>query len=69
MMPFHRRILHLAVIVTAVFKRAWERIEPLLRSRAAMARRASGRIENLKRKEGEMERIDRLRNPDDYRCR
>ena len=37
--------------------------------RAAVARRASGQFEALKRKEQEAERLDRLRNPRNYEGR
>jgi hypothetical protein len=69
MTPFLRRVLHVGVIGTAVFARIWERIELLFCSKAQVARRATGRFEALKRKEMEEERLDRLRNPGDYRGR
>ena len=69
MTPFFHRVLHAGVIVSAVFKRGWETIELLFRSKAEAARRASGRFEALKRKEMEIERLDRLRNPSDYQGR
>jgi hypothetical protein len=69
MTPFLHRALHLGVILSAVFKRVWETIERPFYSKAEAARRASGRFEALKRKEMEVERLDRLRNPGDYRGR
>ena len=69
MTPILHRVLHVGVIVSAVFKRVWETIELLFRSKADVARRASGRFEALKRREIELERLDRLRNPRDYQGR
>jgi hypothetical protein len=69
MTPFLRRVLHVGVIVAAVFERVWERIEQLFCSKAEVARRASVRFQALKRKEMEVERLDRLRNPSDYQGR
>ena len=69
MTPLLRRVLHIGVIVSAGFKRVWETTELLFRSKAAVAQRAAGRFEALKRREMEAERLDRLRNPGNYRCR
>jgi len=69
MTRFFRRVLEVGVIVAAVFARVWERIERLFRSKADVARRASGRVEALKRREREVERLDRLRHPRDYQGR
>ena len=69
MTSFLRKVLHVGVIAAAVFQRAWETIELLFRSKAQVARRATGRFEALKRKEMEVERLDRLRHPSDYRGR
>ena len=69
MTPFAQRVLHVGVMVSAVFARVWERIERLFYSKAEVARRATGRFEALKRKELEVERLDRLRNPSAYRGR
>ena len=69
MTPFLHKILHVGVIASAVFKRVWETIELLFRSKAEVTRRASGRFEALKRREMEIERLDRLRNQSDYRGR
>ncbi|MCX6902264.1 MAG: hypothetical protein NTW03_02035 [Verrucomicrobia bacterium] len=69
MTPFLRKVLHVGVIGTAVFARVCERIERLFRSKARVAQRATGRFEALKRKEMEVERLDRLRNPGNYRGR
>jgi hypothetical protein len=64
-----RRALHAGVIITAVFKRVWETIELPFRSKAEAARRATGRFEALKRREMELERLDRLRHPSNYQGR
>ncbi len=69
MTPFFHRLLHGGVVVSAVFKRAWESVESCFRSKEALARRTSGRFEALKRREMENERLDRLRNPSNYRGR
>jgi len=69
MTPLSRKVLHVGVIVTGVFARVCERIELLFRSKAQVAQRATGRFEALKRKEMEVERLDRLRNPGNYRGR
>ena len=69
MTPFLRRVLHIGVLVTLVFKRVWESLERLFRSKTHLSQRATGRFEALKRKEMEVERLDRLRNPGNYRGR
>jgi hypothetical protein len=69
MTPLLRKLLHLGVIVTAVVARVWEGCERLFQSKAQIARRSTGRFEALKRAEMEAERLDRLRNPNDYRGR
>ena len=69
MTPFLRRVLHLGVLVTSVFQRVWEHLERLFRSKTQLVQRATGRFEALKRKEMEVERLDRLRNPGNYRGR
>jgi hypothetical protein len=69
MRPFLHRLLHVGVVVMAVFARVWGSIELLFLSKAQVAQRATGRFEALKRKEMEMERLDRLRNPGNYRGR
>jgi hypothetical protein len=69
MTPFLHRVLHVGVIVSAVFARVWKAFERLFYSKAEAARRAAGRFEALKRREMEVERLDRLRNPGDYRGR
>jgi hypothetical protein len=69
MTPFLHKALHAGVIVMAAFQRVWEAIEWLVLSKAQLARRATGRFEMLKRKEMEIERLDRLRNPGNYRGR
>jgi hypothetical protein len=69
MTPFLRKVLHLGVIASAITKQVWETAERLFRSKADVARRSSGRFEALKRREMEIERLDRLRNPGDYRGR
>jgi len=67
--PFLRRLLRVGVIGSALFKGGWEKAESLFRSKEALARRTAGRFEALKRREMEMERLDRLRNPSNYRGR
>ena len=62
MTPFSRKVLHLGVIVAAVFQRVWQTIELLFRSKAQVARRATGRFEALKRKEKGTEAEDLERN-------
>jgi hypothetical protein len=69
MTPFRHRVLHLGVIVSAVVGRVWSTFERLLYSKAEVPRRSSGRLEALKRREMEIERLDRLRNPGNYRGR
>lgn len=69
MTPFFRKVMLSGVIVSAFFIRLFERIERRFRSKAHMAQRATGRFEALKRKEREIERLDRLRNPSDYQGR
>lgn len=69
MMPFFRKVLHLGVILSSVCGGAWKIIEPLFRSKAEIAMQAAGRFESLKRKEQEIERLDRLRNPSNYQGR
>jgi hypothetical protein len=59
----------MAGLVSAVFKRAREQTKRFFRFRVDVAEHASGRVETLKRKEMEVERLDRLRNPGDYRGR
>ena len=66
MTPFQKKMLRAGVNFEAVTRRAWEGVGRLFLSKAAAARRASGRFEALKRREDEAERLDRLRNPRDY---
>ena len=54
------------VIVATGLGRLWESIELLFLSKDEVAKRASGKLETLKRKDLEAERIDRLRNPRNY---
>jgi hypothetical protein len=54
------------VIVATALGRLWERIQLPFLSRDEVAKRASGKLETLKRKDLEAERIDRLRNPRNY---
>jgi len=49
--------------------RLMERLGSLFRSKATLARRALLRTEASERKANEAERLDRLRNPSDYRGR
>jgi hypothetical protein len=69
MKPFLHALLQAGVFVSAAFARVWNTFERLFYSKAEVARRASGRFEALKRKVLEAERLDRLRNPHDYRGR
>lgn len=69
MKSFLRGLLHAGVFVSAVFARVWRTLERPFYSKAEVERRASGRFESLKRKVLEAERLDRLRNPDNYRGR
>jgi hypothetical protein len=69
MIPFLHRVLRTGVIVATALGRLWERIELSFLSKAEVARRASGKIETLKRKDLEAERLDRLRNPRNYQGR
>ncbi len=66
MAPFQKKMLRAGVQVETVTRRAWEGIGRLFLSKAAAARRASGKFEALQRRELEAERLDRLRNPRDY---
>jgi hypothetical protein len=69
MTPSLHRVRHFGVIVSAVFKGVCERIELLFRSKADVARRASERSDALKRRQMELERLDRLRHPSNYQGR
>lgn len=69
MTPLRSKVLHVGVILTAVLQRAWESLERLFRSKAQVAQRATGRFEALKRREMEVERLDRLRHPSNYQGR
>jgi len=69
MNPFLHGIHRTRLIATTALGRLWERIESPFLSKAEVARRASGKIERLKRKDLEAERIDRLRNPRNYQGR
>jgi hypothetical protein len=69
MTPFFHRLHRTRLIAATVLGRLWERIESPFLSKAEVARRASGKIETLKRKDLEAERIDRLRNPRNYQGR
>jgi hypothetical protein len=64
-----RKVLHLGVIVAAVLQRAWESVERRFRPKTQTVFRSARRFDVLKRKEMELERLDRLRNPGDYRGR
>lgn len=69
MISFVRRVLHLGVLALAGCQRILAGLERLFRGKAEVAKRASGRLEALQRKEMELERLDRLRNPRDYQGR
>ena len=51
------------------FAKLWEKFGNLLLSKTTVARRALLRTEANERKASEAERLDRLRNPGDYRGR
>ena len=59
-------MLRTRVIVATALGRLWERIQLPFLSKDEVAKRASGKLETLKRKDLEAERIDRLRNPRNY---
>jgi hypothetical protein len=69
MIPILDRILRPGGRVARTLARFRERTELFFHSRRENTSRASARSEALNRKEIEAERIDRLRNPSDYRCR
>jgi len=69
MTPFLDKILRAGGTIVAALARFRKRTELIFLSRRENARRASGRLEALKRKEMEAERIDRLRNPSNYQGR
>ena len=69
MTSFQQKLLRAGVNIEAVARRVWDIVGRLFLSKAAVARRASGQFEALKRKEQEAERLDRLRNPRDYEGR
>jgi len=55
------------VILAKMVGRVWEGIRKLFLSKVEIARRTVWRFEALKRKTSEAERLDRLRNPSNYR--
>ncbi len=63
------RMLHAGAIAAAVLQGLWRRLDALFRSKAETRRLALARFEALKRQQIEIERLDRLRNPGDYRGR
>ena len=69
MNQFIANIRRAGVIVVKVLAQGWEGVKQLFSSKAEVARRASGRLELLQRKEKEAERIDRLTNPRNYQGR
>lgn len=69
MTPFLRRVLRVGLIVMSGLARVWERIPALFRSKAGAARCAAERFEVVRRRELGVERLDRLRHPENYRGR
>ena len=67
MTPFRRRLLRLGVLAEAGFKRVWEAVVRVSLSKEQAARRSTTRFMALQRAEQESERLDRLRNPGNYR--
>lgn len=53
----------------AALARGWDRFQLLFLSKASADQRISERFDLLKKKEMEIERLDRLRNPSDYQGR
>ena len=62
-------MLQVRVALTAVVQRGWTSLERLFRSKAQVAQQAAGKCEARKRQEMEVDRLDRLRNPGNYRGR
>jgi hypothetical protein len=69
MTPLLEKILRAGRAIATALARFLERTELIFLSKRENARRASGRVETLKRKEMEAERLDRLRNPSNYQGR
>ena len=53
----------------AALARGWDRFQLFFLSKAGADQRTSERFALLKKKEMEIERLDRLRNPSDYQGR
>jgi hypothetical protein len=66
MKPIRQIILHVGVLVAAFFSWPLERIGRLFRSSSPDAQPHTGKLQALKRREMENERLDRLRNPRNY---
>jgi hypothetical protein len=69
MTPFLDKMLRAGGTIAAALARFRKGSELIFLSKRENARRASGRLEALKRKKMEAERIDRLRNPSNYQGR
>jgi hypothetical protein len=69
MTPFLEKMFGAGGTIVTALERFRKRTELIFLSKRENARRASGRLETLKRKEMEAERIDRLRNPSNYQGR
>lgn len=69
MTPFSKSLLRTFVRVEGVTKRVWEGFGRVFLSKEQAARRDTDRFETFKRREMEEERLDRLRNPGNYRGR
>ena len=65
---FHT-LIRATVNLLAVLARGWDKVELFFLSKAGADQRTSERFAALKRREMEVERLDRLRNPRDYQGR
>ena len=66
MTPFLDKMLRAGATIATVLGRVWERTKWFFPSKNEVARRAAGKLETLRIKEMEAERIDRLTNPHNY---
>jgi hypothetical protein len=69
MTPLAEKILRALVPIIAFVARLRQGAEWLFLSKRDHARNTALRLDELKRKEMEIERIDRLRNPSNYKGR
>ena len=63
------KLLRAGVVASAWMEKTFAFFERLLRVPTDAAGRRSGRFKALERRESEIERLDRIRNPGDYRGR